>query len=65
MDGHGANYNTREGVASHSMSAAEVDAIYPRPSIETMYQQSMSFVDPNEVGYQEYPGFELKFPRLT
>jgi len=54
-----ANYNTREQVASHSMSSAEVDAIYPKPSREIMYQQNMTFIDPNEVGYQEYPGFEL------
>jgi FtsP/CotA-like multicopper oxidase with cupredoxin domain len=59
------NYNTREKVALHAMSSAEVDAIYPRPSLEIMYQQNMSFIDPNEVGYQVYPGFDLKFPKLT
>ena len=57
-----ANYNTRDKVASHSMSGAEVDAIYPKPSLETMYVQNMSFIDPNEAGYQVYPGFELQVP---
>ena len=58
------NYRTRARVASPSMSAAEVDAIYPRPSRELMYRQNLSFVDPNENGYQEYPGFELEIPTL-
>jgi hypothetical protein len=57
-----ANYNTREVVASHAMSSAEVDAIYPKPSREIMYQQNMTFIDPNEAGYQVYPGFELPVP---
>ncbi|MCH9005614.1 MAG: multicopper oxidase domain-containing protein [Proteobacteria bacterium] len=60
-----ANYNTRENVASHSMSGAEVDTIYPKPSLETMYFQNMTFIDPNEAGYQVYPGFELKVPKMT
>ena len=46
------------------MSAAEVDAIYPKPSLELMYRQNMCFVDPNETGYFEYPSFELETPRL-
>jgi hypothetical protein len=29
-----------------------------------MYLQNMSFVDPTEMGYQEFPGFELEIPRL-
>lgn len=59
-----ANYNTREKVASHSMSGKEIDAIYPKPSRELMYRQNLSFIDPNELGYQVYPGFELEIPRL-
>jgi FtsP/CotA-like multicopper oxidase with cupredoxin domain len=59
------NYNTREKSASHSMSSAEVDAIYPRPSLELMYTQNLSFVDPNEMGYQDFPGFELQVPKLA
>jgi len=58
------NYNIRENVASHSMPGHEVDAIYPKPSLETMYRQNMSFIDPNEIGYQVYPGFELQIPKL-
>ena len=46
------------------MPAAEVDAIYPRPSLETMYMQNVRFIDPNEVGYQVYPNFELEIPEL-
>jgi FtsP/CotA-like multicopper oxidase with cupredoxin domain len=59
-----ANYHVRKKVASPSMSGNEVDAIYPKPSLETMYLQNMSFVDPTEMGYQEFPGFELEIPRL-
>jgi hypothetical protein len=59
------NYNTRDKSASHSMSSAEVDAIYPRPSLELMYTQNLSFVDPNEMGYQDFPGFELQVPKLA
>ena len=46
------------------MSGAEVDAIYPKPSLDTMYLQNLTFIDPNENGYQEFPGFELEIPRL-
>jgi FtsP/CotA-like multicopper oxidase with cupredoxin domain len=59
-----ANYNPRTKVASHDMKASEVDEIYPRPSLELMYKQNMTFIDPNEVGYQVYPGFELEMPYL-
>jgi FtsP/CotA-like multicopper oxidase with cupredoxin domain len=58
------NYKTRQKVASHAMSAKDVDAIYPRPSLELMYRQNLSFIDPTQLGYQEYPGFELDIPRL-
>jgi hypothetical protein len=58
------NYRPREKVASHAMSATEVDAIYPKPSLELMYRQNMSFIDPGEIGYQVYPGFELQVPTL-
>jgi len=59
-----ANYNPRSKVASFDMPATEVDAIYPRPSLETMYMQTVRFVDPNEVGYQVYPNFEFEIPEL-
>jgi hypothetical protein len=59
-----ANYRPRARVASHAMPAGEVDAIYPRPTPELMYRQNLSFVDPNEVGRQVYPGFTLDVPKL-
>jgi FtsP/CotA-like multicopper oxidase with cupredoxin domain len=59
-----ANYHPREAVAEHAMSAADVDAIYPTPSLELRYRQNLCFIDPNEIGYFEYPGFELEIPRL-
>ena len=60
-----ANYNPRRRVASFDMPAAEVDAIYPRPSLETMYMQNVRFIDPNEIGYQVYPDFEIEIPDLS
>jgi FtsP/CotA-like multicopper oxidase with cupredoxin domain len=61
----GANYNPRSRVASFEMPAADVDAIYPRPSLETMYLQNVRFIDPNEIGYQVYPNFEFEVPDLS
>jgi FtsP/CotA-like multicopper oxidase with cupredoxin domain len=58
------NYKPRTQAAEHDMPARAVDAIYPKPSPELMYTQNMSFVDPNEVGHQVYPGFELEIPVL-
>jgi len=46
------------------MSSREVDRIYPRPSRDLMYRQNLSFADPNELGYQEYPGFPIDPPKL-
>ncbi len=60
----GVNYHTREKVAEHDMDASEVDAIYPKPSLELMYRQNLSFVDPGHLGYQDYPGFDLEIPKL-
>ena len=59
-----ANYHPRKNAATHGMQASTVDAIYPKPSRETMYRQNMSFIDPGEIGYQVYPGFELDIPKL-
>ncbi len=59
-----ANYRPRERVASHAMDASDVDAIYPKPSRALMYRQNLSFVDPNEIGGQAYPGFQLEIPEL-
>jgi FtsP/CotA-like multicopper oxidase with cupredoxin domain len=55
----------RTHVAALGMTEAEVTAIYPRPSAEIGYLQSMSFVDPNQHTGQVFPGFELTVPRLT
>jgi hypothetical protein len=63
-DASTANYKPRRSVASFAMPSADVDQIYPRPSRELMYEQTMSFVDPNELGGQEYPGFPFEAPRL-
>jgi hypothetical protein len=60
-----ANYQPRARVASHGMSAADVSAIYPEPSLELMYKQSLSFVDGNPELGQEFPGFQLDVPKLT
>ena len=58
------NYRTRTKVASPSMPAAEVDAIYPKPSFEVMYRQNLSFVDMYEGKLFEFPGFEIDVPKL-
>ncbi len=63
-EAEGVNYNGKQKVAEHGMSGSEVDAIYPKPSLELMYRQNLSFIDPCPLAYQEYPGFELKIPRL-
>ncbi|MDX1410172.1 MAG: multicopper oxidase domain-containing protein, partial [Saprospiraceae bacterium] len=59
-----ANYHTRQSAARFDMSGAEVDAIYPKPSLELMYTQNLTFVDPSPVGGQEFPGFDLPIPDL-
>lgn len=59
-----ANYRSRTRAASHGMPADEVDAIYPRPGLELMYRQSMSFVDPHPEFGQVFPGFPLTAPTL-
>jgi FtsP/CotA-like multicopper oxidase with cupredoxin domain len=59
-----ANSSPRATVASHAMSEAEVNAIYPRPSLELAYRQSMCFDDPNTDCGQVFPGFELDVPKL-
>jgi len=59
-----ANPNPKPAVASHAMTEEQVNAIYPRPSIEVAYRQSMSFDDPNPGTGQSYPGFDLDVPVL-
>lgn len=54
-----ANYNPRTRLASHAMTPDEVSSIYPRPSRELMYRQSMQFVDVSPTCGQVFPGFEL------
>jgi FtsP/CotA-like multicopper oxidase with cupredoxin domain len=59
-----ANYNPRTRVASHALSADEVSAIYPAPSLELMYRQSLMFVDASPDVGQVYPGFGLTVPKV-
>lgn len=58
------NPNPKAAVASHAMTEEQVNAIYPRPSPEIAYLQSMSFEDPNPGTGQSYPGFPLEVPVL-
>jgi FtsP/CotA-like multicopper oxidase with cupredoxin domain len=59
-----ANPNPKPAVAGHAMTEEQVNAIYPRPSVELSYRQSMSFEDPNPGTGQTFPGFELEVPVL-
>jgi FtsP/CotA-like multicopper oxidase with cupredoxin domain len=59
-----ANARPRSRVASSTMSAGEVNAIYPPPSLELMYRQNMRFVDSNPELGQVYPGFDVEAPKL-
>jgi hypothetical protein len=59
------NYRPRTRVASDAMSAGDVDAIYPPPSLELMYRQSVSFIDASPELGQEFPGFPVDVPKLA
>jgi hypothetical protein len=59
------NAHPRDRVASHALTEAEVNAIYPRPSVEIAYRQGLSFVDPNPGTGQTFPGFEIEVPKLV
>jgi len=59
-----ANYNPRTRVASHALSSDEVTAIYPAPSLDLMYRQSLMFVDVSPDVGQVFPGFALTVPKL-
>jgi hypothetical protein len=52
-----ADYELRDDVASAAATTNEVTAIYPRLDQEEAWVQSMSFVHPNPVTGQTYPGF--------
>lgn len=52
-----ANYELRDSVASASDTSETVTALYPRLDQTGAWLQSLSFVDPNEVTGQTYPGF--------
>jgi hypothetical protein len=47
------------------MSSDDVNAIYPPPSRDVMYRQSLSFVDSSPDFGQVFPGFPLDVPKLT
>jgi hypothetical protein len=51
------NYRPRTRVAAAAMSPAEVSAIYPEPSRQLMYLQSLTFQDGNPELGQDFPGF--------
>jgi Multicopper oxidase len=57
-----ATYNPKPKVATHGMPEAEVNAIYPRPSLDVMYRQSLTFIDPTPELGQTYPGFDVSLP---
>jgi hypothetical protein len=57
-----ADWMPRRRAASHGMDGRDVDAIYPPPSLELQYRQSVCFVDPSPGSEQVYPGFELEVP---
>ena len=59
------NYQPRTRVAAAAMSPAEVSAIYPEPSLELMYLQSLTFQDGNPELGQDFPGFPLDVPTLV
>ena len=59
-----ADYNARAKVASLDMLEDEVNDIYPRPSLDLSYRQSVCFVDANPHSGQVYPGFDVPVPRL-
>ena len=59
-----ANYHGRTRVASHAMTAEEVNAIYPPPGRELMYRQNLSFVDSSPELGQVFPGFSIDVPTL-
>jgi FtsP/CotA-like multicopper oxidase with cupredoxin domain len=63
-DAPSSNATPRDRVAAHAMSDAEVSAIYPRPAVDVAYRQGVSFVDPNPVTGQVFPGFAFDVPTL-
>jgi hypothetical protein len=58
------NYIPKPRVASVTAAAGDVDAIYPKPSLETCYLQNVRFIDRSGPG-QVYPGFEVPVPTLS
>ena len=58
------NYQVRTRTAEPGMLGSDVDKIYPKPSLATMYKQNLTYIEPNELSYQVFPGFELELPEL-
>ena len=46
------------------MTGDAVSTIYPAPSLELMYRQSLTFVDASPNVGQVYPGFPIVAPTL-
>ena len=63
--GGNANYGTRDRVASPSMSAEDVSAIYPPPGPALLYRQNPSFVDSSPELGQVLPGFPIEPPTIV
>jgi len=57
------NYRPRDRVASFGASAADVDATYPRPSLDLAYRMNIGFEDRSPMGYN-FPGFPVPVPKL-
>ena len=57
------NYSGRERVVDETTPVEDVDAIYPRPSLELSYRQNMCFEDLTATG-ESFPGFEVDPPAL-
>ena len=56
------NFVAKNKVASPKATARQVSNIYPRPSPEEAYTQSIAFDDPNASTGQQYPGFPVEPP---
>jgi FtsP/CotA-like multicopper oxidase with cupredoxin domain len=58
------NYRWRDEPSAPEMTGDQVTSIYPRPSLDLMYQQNMNFVDLTQHTGGTYPGFSFATPSL-
>lgn len=59
-----ADYAPRKQAASFGATEQEVNAVYPRPSLELCYKQNLAFVDSSPHTGQVYPGFDVDVPQI-